>query len=117
MSVIPMMNEVPSIANPMIRKSALPHLRLAPNQCPKRMRVSAFDQLNRALDGDILSRSKYEMNVIRHHNESVKQIPAFAPIVKQSFEKQSRISFDGKQFAMMPCAEIQKVSSGKRKQS
>ena len=91
-----MMNEITSIANPVIRKPALPHLALAPNERPERMRVSALDQLNCALDGDVLSRSEDEMDMIRHHDESVKQIPTFAPVMKQSFEKQSRIRFDRK---------------------
>jgi len=87
MNIIPMMNEIPSVANPVIRKPALPHLGLASNQRPERMRVSAFDQLHRALDRDIVSGSEDEVNVIGHDHEFVQGIMTLAPIMKQSFEK------------------------------
>ena len=54
MNVIPMMNEVLSVTNPMIRKPALPDFRVAADQRPKRMRISALDQLDGTLDGHIL---------------------------------------------------------------
>ena len=83
MNIIPMMNEIPGIANPMIRKPALPHLGLASNQRPERMRVPARDQLNRAFDGDILSGSEYEMNLIGHEHKRMQKIVSFTSIVKR----------------------------------
>jgi len=43
MNIIPMMNEVLSIANPMVGESALPHFGLSSDQSAERMRVSALD--------------------------------------------------------------------------
>ena len=43
MNVIPMMNEVLSIANPMIRESALPDFGLSSDKSADRVRVSALD--------------------------------------------------------------------------
>jgi hypothetical protein len=54
MNVIPMMSKILSITNPMIRKPALPDFRLAPDHATERMGISSLDQLDRALDGDVL---------------------------------------------------------------
>ena len=40
MNVIPMMNEIPSIANPMIGKSALPDFGFSPDESTEFVRVS-----------------------------------------------------------------------------
>ncbi len=87
MNVVLMMKEIPSIANPMIRKPALPDFRLASDQSAEFMRIRAFDQLNAALKSHVLSRREQEMNMVRHNNEGVQEVPALAAVVKQSFEK------------------------------
>jgi len=43
MNIVPMMNEVLSIANPMIGESALPHFRVSPDKSAERMGVCALD--------------------------------------------------------------------------
>jgi hypothetical protein len=50
MNVISMMRKVNFIANPMVREPALPHFSFSANDGAEFMRVSAFDQLNRALN-------------------------------------------------------------------
>jgi len=50
------MSEVLSITNPMIRETALPNFRLAPDQGAERMGIPSFDQLERALDGHVVRR-------------------------------------------------------------
>jgi hypothetical protein len=53
MNVIPMMSEVLSITNPMIRETALPNFRLAPDQGAERMGIPSFDQLEGARSTDL----------------------------------------------------------------
>jgi len=43
MNIITMMNEVPSIPNPMIRESALPHLGVSPDESTEFVGVRALD--------------------------------------------------------------------------
>ncbi len=43
MNIVAMMNEVLSIANPMIRESALPHFRVSPDESAEVVRVRALD--------------------------------------------------------------------------
>jgi hypothetical protein len=50
MNVISMMRKINFITNPMVRESSLPHFSFSGNDAAKFMRVSAFDQLNRALN-------------------------------------------------------------------
>jgi len=71
MNVIPMMNEVLSTTNPMIRKAPLPDFRFAPDQSPKRVRVASLDQLDDSLDGYGLRRGKQQMNVVGHESEGM----------------------------------------------
>ena len=117
MNVIPMMSEVVNITNPMIRKPALPDFRLAPDQRTERMGISSLDQLNRALDGDVLRRGKQKMDVIRHEDEGVQQVLRFATVMKKSFKKQSRVVLDLKQSPAIPCREGYEIGSGRRKES
>ena len=84
MNVIPMMSEVLSITNPMIRETALPNFRLAPDQGAERMGIPSFDQLERALDGHVVRRGKQEMNVIRHEHEGVQGVLTFATVVMRA---------------------------------
>ncbi len=87
MNVILMMNEIPSIANPMVRKPALPDLGLAPDDRSEFMRIRALDELYATLKSHALSRREQQMNMVRHNNEGVQEVPALAAVVKQSFEK------------------------------
>jgi len=87
MNVIPMMTEVPSIANPMIRKSPLPHFRFSPDQGAECMRMRALDQLDGALNRHILRGSEHKMYVIGHNNEDVQRVASFATVMIESLEK------------------------------
>ncbi|MFY9844875.1 MAG: hypothetical protein WA718_21655 [Terriglobales bacterium] len=86
MNVSPMVSEVVCIANPMIGESALPYLGAASDKTAEFMRVSAFDQLDGALDGYVLSRGKQKMDMIGHEDKVVQRVAAFATVVMQSFE-------------------------------
>jgi len=103
MDVIPMMSEVLGIANRMIRKAALPDFRLTSDQGADRMRISFLDQLDSALDGPIIRWRKQKMNVVRHEDEGVQTILAFATVAKESLEEQSCVVLDLKQPAAIPC--------------
>jgi hypothetical protein len=43
MNIVPVMNEILSIANPMIGESTLPHVRFSPDEGAERVRVAALD--------------------------------------------------------------------------
>jgi hypothetical protein len=117
MNVVPMMSEVVNITNPMIRKPALPDFRLAPYKGAECMGISSLDQLDRALNGHVLSWGKQKMNVVRHENESVQEIIAFATVVKNSFKKQSSVILDLKESSAIPCREGYEIGSGRREES
>ena len=117
MNVIPMMSEVLSITNPMIRETALPNFRLAPDQGAERMGIPSFDQLERALDGHVVRRGKQEMNVIRHEHEGVQGVLSFATVVEKSLKKQSCVVLDLKQSSTIPCGEGYKMGPWTREQS
>jgi len=102
MNVIPMMSEVLSITNPMIRETALPNFRLAPDQGAERMGIPSFDQ---------------EMNVIRHEHEGVQGVLSFATVVEKSLKKQSCVVLDLKQSSTIPCGEGYEIGSWRRKES
>jgi hypothetical protein len=118
MNVIPMMSEVLNITNPMIRETALPNFRLAPDQGAERMGIPSFDQLERALDGHVARRGKQEMNVIRHECEGVQGVLTFATVVEEkSLKKQSCVILDLKQSSTIPCREGDEIGSWRRKES
>ncbi len=71
MNVFPMLQEILLVANAMVRKSPLPNFSLSANHCPERMRVSAFDELNRMLQRYVVCRSEQKVNVFRHDHKSV----------------------------------------------
>ena len=57
MNVVPMMQEILSIPNPVIRKSALPDLASATDRRSQSIGISSLDQLNSMLKGDVSRRS------------------------------------------------------------
>ncbi len=71
MNVFPMLQEIPLVANAMIRKSPLPNFSLSANHCPERVRIPAFDDLNRMLQRYVVCRSNQKVNVFRHNYKSV----------------------------------------------
>jgi hypothetical protein len=77
-----MVNEILSIANPVICKPALPNLGSSSANGAERIGVPALDRLDGALDGCILSGSEQEMNMIGRQNEGVHKITTFAAVVK-----------------------------------
>jgi len=87
MNIIPMMNEVLSIANPMIGESALPNFRVSSYESAEFMGVRALDQLDIALDGYVLSGSEQKTDMIGHKDEGVQGVAAFATVVIKSLEE------------------------------
>ena len=70
MNVISMMRKVNFIANPMVREPALPYFSFSANDGAEFMRVSAFDQLNCALEGYAPGGRQQEMNMLGHEDEA-----------------------------------------------
>jgi hypothetical protein len=97
--VIQVMYEVSAISNPVVRESALPDLGVAADEGTEFVRVSAFDQLNRALNSCIKSRSHQEVNMFRHYDKGMKLIAAFTAIAIKSFQKNTHVIFNDEQFA------------------
>lgn len=63
-NVVLMVPEVLVIPDPVIRETALPDFSTSSDYAPKRMRVSAFYELDSMFEGDIFCRSKQEMNML-----------------------------------------------------
>ena len=87
MNIIPMMNEIPSIANPMIRESALPDFRIAPYESAELMRIRTLDELHAALKGYVGGGREQKMDVIGHEDEGVQEITTFTSVMEHNFEK------------------------------
>jgi hypothetical protein len=66
MNIVPMMNEVLSITNSMIGKSALPDFGVAPDERAEFVGIGTLDELHRPLNRYVLSGSKQKVNVIGH---------------------------------------------------
>ena len=64
MNVFPMLQEIPLVANAMLGKSPLPNFSLSANHCPERVRISAFDELNRYYS-DVFSSGRNEYAIQR----------------------------------------------------
>jgi hypothetical protein len=82
-----MTDKILSIANPMIGETALPDFGFSADESSEFMRISALDQLDGSLDGDVVSWSEQEMDMIGHQHEGMQEIAAFAAVVKKSFEE------------------------------
>jgi hypothetical protein len=111
MNVIPMMNEIHLVANPMIRKSSLPDFLIAPDDTSESMRVRAIDQLDGAFNRHIGSGRQEQMNMFRHDNQSVQAVATFATIPIQRFQEETYINFDREQFAAVESREGHEISS------
>jgi len=111
MNVISMVRKVHFIANPVIRESALPHLSFSANDAAEFMRISAFDQLDRALEGYVRVRSQQDINVLGHEDEGMQFVASLAAISVKRFQEKANIRFDGEQSATLPCRERHEIGS------
>jgi hypothetical protein len=110
MNVISMMHVIDFIPNPVIRESALPNFLPSTDDAAEFMGVCAFDQLDRALDGYVDRRSQEKMNVLRHDNEGVQAVTAFATIPVKRFQEDVHIDFDEKQLSTVEGRESHEIS-------
>ncbi len=117
MNVISMMREIKFVANPMIGKSALPNLALSSNDSAEFVRVRAFDQLNRPLDGYVDRGRQQEMYMLGHQNERMQFVPPVAAMTKKSSQENSDVRFDHEQSAAFPSHKSDEVSSRRRDKS
>ncbi len=117
MNVISMVHKVHFIANPVVRESSLPYLSFAANDAAEFVRVSAFDQLDRALKGYVTGRRQQEMNVFGHNNERVQLVPSLATISVKRFQEKADVGFHDEQPPALPCREGHKISSGRGDES
>jgi len=84
--VIDMRQIILSVAHAAVGEAPLPDGKLRSHAMGK----STFDELDGSFDGDVLRR-KQQVNVVRHHNERMKFVMAFAAIVLQRFKEELRI--------------------------
>jgi hypothetical protein len=78
MNVVLMMDEILVIANSVIREAALPDIAFPEEDGSEGMGVSASDELDGALQGDIVRRSEQQMDVFGHDHERMQLEAAFA---------------------------------------
>ena len=117
MNIISMVHVIDCIANPMIGEPSLPDFLVASDDGPKLVRVGAFDQLDRSLDGHVSRRGQQQMNVFGHHDESVQCESSFAPISVDRLQEEPHVSFDNEQFPPVRCREGHEISSRRRDES
>ena len=101
----------------MIGKPALPDFLIAADDRPKLVRVRAFYRLDRAFNRNVAGGRQKKMHMLRHHNEGVQLISAFAAIAIKGFQKETHIDFDNEQFSRVESAKRHEVSSGRRDES
>jgi hypothetical protein len=97
-----MVHKIHFIPNPVICESSLPHLSFSANDVAKFMRVTAFDQLDRALEGYVRARSQQEMNMLGHENELMQFVASLATISVKRLQEEPHVRFDNKQSATVP---------------
>jgi hypothetical protein len=113
MNVIAMTTKVLRVANAMIRESSLPNF--FPSELhPKRVRVSALDELDCAFQRYIVRRSQQQMHMLWHQHKSVQKKFSPPPIAVQSFQEKPNVRLDHKNPPPLPCQERHKISSRRR---
>jgi hypothetical protein len=113
MNVIAVILKVLSIANAMIGKPPLPNLRLRPKLDTGRMRISSFDELHCALQGDVDGGRKHQMNVFGHNNKSM-QLESSLPFVAiKGFQEKPGIGLDHEKVSALPSREVNEISAGR----
>jgi len=111
MNVIAIMDEINLAANSMVGESSLPNFLIATDDRSEFMRVSAFDQLDCAFNRHVGSGSQEQMNMLRHDDESVQVVAAFAAMPVKCLQEKAYVSFDDKQFPAMVGREGHEISS------
>lgn len=117
MNIISMINEINFVANPVIGKSALPHLARSANDSAKFVGIRALDQLNRPLDRPVHGGSQQKVRVLGHQDKRMQFITALAAMPVKRLEEKARIGFHHEQPFALRCREGHKISSRRRDQS
>jgi hypothetical protein len=102
MDVTPMIEEVSFIPNAVIGESTLPDFTPAAKDFAESVRISAFDELDCVFDSDVSGRGQQKMNVLRHQNESVQFVSAFAAVAVKSFQEETGIILDHEKSPSLP---------------
>jgi hypothetical protein len=102
MNVILMVQEINVIANPMIRKPALPDFSLSANHRSEGVRVSALDELNGMFERYGVSWRQEKMDMFGHNHERVELKAAFAAIAIKSLQEEADIIVYHKQPSSLP---------------
>lgn len=113
MNVVLVGCEVLIATDSMIGKSALPDFSFATEDRAEDVRISTLDELNRMLDRDVDCGSEQEMHVLRHQDEGVQLISAFAAVSIDGLQEQACIVFDNEESSSVPCPESYEVCSGR----
>jgi hypothetical protein len=81
--VTSMIGEVFRVVNSMVAKTLLPDWNLV--RLSEAIRVAAFDELDRALEGTIWCGRDQQVEVVRHDDELVKKNSSLSTIVEENF--------------------------------
>jgi len=117
MNVIPMMNEIHCIANPVIGEPGLPNLLVAANDRSEFMRVCAFDQLYCAFNRHIGRGRQKQVNMLGHRDEGMHAVTAFATIAVKRLQENPHIDFDDEQFSAVESREGHEIGTGRGDES
>jgi hypothetical protein len=111
------MQEILVITNPVISEPTLPDFSFAAKDGSESMRVSAFDELKRMFERHIWCGSEQKVNMLRHQDEGVQLITAFAAISVKSLQEKADIVFDNKESPTLPGRESYEIGSGRGDES
>ena len=111
------MHEIHFVADPVIGESSLPHFSPSANDSAEFMGISAFDQLNRPLDGHVQGGSQQEMYMLGHQDKRMQLISAFAAMPVERLQENADVRFDDEQPPALPRRERHEISSGRRDES
>ena len=113
MDIQPMPCKILLIANAMIRKSLLPDFPAA-DLNPHSMRVSALDQLHRALQSHVRRWREQQMNVVGHQHKGMHVESSPSPVAIKSLQEEPGIRVHDEESAPLKSREGYEISSWRR---
>jgi len=116
-NIVSMVDEVETIANPVIGESSLPNLSGSTDDCAEIVRVRTFDELDRTFNRNVPRGRQKKMNMLGHNDESVQGVSSLATIAIDRLQKKPDVPFDCKQLSAVESREGYEVSSGRGDES
>jgi hypothetical protein len=102
MDVVAVTLKIFNIANSMVGESSLPNFSLALKFHTNRVRIASFDELQRALQGNVDGGRKQQVDVFGHYYKGVQSKSSLSFVAVESFQKQPGVGLDNKDSPALP---------------